>query len=351
MFLIWTMLIIGPLLLDEISSCEITPLQDIQDSVRLSNLIYVQDFQSGSAIPGSTEYPGLPGYTVQSQIEESIRGEPLKAVIAKKVDPLGNTTIVCFQGTETPRQLLQQARSATTQPWQNVIIGGKKMKLMKYYWDAVKILHVENIVEIRNDTKYIFTGHSLGGALASVFALAMTQIHDGDMWKDPGSRLITFGQPRIGDLSFANAHDDLIPPFKKLRVVYNKDIVPNVPRRRDDFVHTSTEIWINRQVHHKVHTRICQGMWIKYPCISYAHYYTEEWKVCPERDGGDKCSYGKKSIHGVDVGVRVFSGKDHRKESYAKAVEYLIQDEGKTKQFEGELCKLSKEEKEEKQEK
>jgi predicted lipase len=54
----------------------------------------------------------------------------------------------------------------------------------------------------------IFTGHSLGGALAAL-AAAQTRVEG---WRESGQiTLYTFGQPRIGDYNFAIAHSHQIP--------------------------------------------------------------------------------------------------------------------------------------------
>ncbi|CAI5439969.1 unnamed protein product [Caenorhabditis angaria] len=52
----------------------------------------------------------------------------------------------------------------------------------------------------------IFTGHSLGGAIASIASTAFVRNHP-----EIGNRtsLITFGQPRVGNLEYAQKHDEL----------------------------------------------------------------------------------------------------------------------------------------------
>ena len=67
------------------------------------------------------------------------------------------------------------------------------------------------------------------GAFASLFAAQMAELQEGLLWANPDSRLITFGLPRVGDRQYAAWHDMLIPPFQKLRVVHNADIVPHIP--------------------------------------------------------------------------------------------------------------------------
>lgn len=63
------------------------------------------------------------------------------------------------------------------------------------------------------------TGHSLGGALANWTAFWLTG-------PNAAAAVHTFGQPRVGDLTFRNLYD-----VNHHRFVNNKDIVPTVPPR------------------------------------------------------------------------------------------------------------------------
>lgn len=56
--------------------------------------------------------------------------------------------------------------------------------------------------------KVSFTGHSLGGALASLAAIRT--VLDG-VRNSNQIKLITFGQPRTGDTTYAFNHDRLVP--------------------------------------------------------------------------------------------------------------------------------------------
>jgi|SRR5712664_702507 len=67
----------------------------------------------------------------------------------------------------------------------------------------------------------IFSGHSLGAALATLGAADMAQSGF------TGIRLITFAGPRVGDPAFAGAFNKNIPCA--LRVVNTEDVVPTMP--------------------------------------------------------------------------------------------------------------------------
>jgi len=68
----------------------------------------------------------------------------------------------------------------------------------------------------------LITGHSLGGALATVAAASLVKR------KYPVQGLYTFGQPRVGDLIFS-AEINILLKGKVFRFVNNNDIVPHIP--------------------------------------------------------------------------------------------------------------------------
>ncbi|VDK87336.1 unnamed protein product [Onchocerca ochengi] len=69
-----------------------------------------------------------------------------------------------------------------------------------------------------------FTGHSLGGAVASLAATrtVIQNLRTGDKIK-----LVSFGQPRTGDYQFAMFHNAHIP--FSFRLVHHLDLVPHLP--------------------------------------------------------------------------------------------------------------------------
>lgn len=72
------------------------------------------------------------------------------------------------------------------------------------------------------------TGHSLGGALA-VLAAALIDWDDelNKMFPDMLRGIHTYGQPMVGDATFAREHADGIGKYP-FRHVYERDIVPRL---------------------------------------------------------------------------------------------------------------------------
>jgi triacylglycerol lipase len=76
------------------------------------------------------------------------------------------------------------------------------------------------------------TGHSLGGALASLAGAGFSLLPDKII--RPVSGIYTFGQPRIGLHNFCDIYGRLLTP-RTFRLVNNKDLVPRVPFRGWDY--------------------------------------------------------------------------------------------------------------------
>lgn len=79
-----------------------------------------------------------------------------------------------------------------------------------------------------------FTGHSLGGALATLAAARWARSH-----MDMTGGVYTFGSPRVGSKAFAQAYDQLLYQ-RTFRFVHDADIVPRFPQRQMGFWHVGT---------------------------------------------------------------------------------------------------------------
>ncbi|KAH7693818.1 Lipase [Aphelenchoides avenae] len=83
------------------------------------------------------------------------------------------------------------------------------------------------------------TGHSLGGALASIGAGVTAKQ---GIFPSSSIKLYTLGQPRTGDSAYANAINQLVP--ESHRVVNSRDLVPHVPPYGLlGYQHHKSEVW------------------------------------------------------------------------------------------------------------
>ena len=145
-------------------------------------------------------------------------------------DDLNKHLYIVFRGTRTKAQLLTEGWHSL-HPATDFYGAGKAHK---YFHNALVALwaNVEQTLLDHRDYTVTFTGHSLGGALASLAALktAIFNHRRGDQIK-----LYTFGQPRVGNVELAMNHNRLLP--YSFRVVHGVDIVPHLPGcAKEDFM-------------------------------------------------------------------------------------------------------------------
>lgn len=288
-----------------VDGCEPITGEDIHDAAQLSKQIYNGELAKRQSIPNTS------GFRVQDIFTSTLNGEGLKVIVASKAHP--KTTIICYRGSFSGDQLKHQIESAIKRKMTLPYTG--RMKIMRYPWDALNRLNVMNRITFASDTKYIITGHSLGGAMATLLAM---QLHFkfSQFWKGESNSLITFGSPRVGDGQFSRIHDQIIPPHRKLRVVYSRDPVPHIPLLTQGFSHVSTELFIT--VKTKMKTKWCG--WCKcIPCGLYWVPYEYNWEVCPLAHDLFTCS--KK------FGIGFLAG-DHDMGLYVKAADKLVKDGG-----------------------
>ena len=81
------------------------------------------------------------------------------------------------------------------------------------------------------DRILILTGHSLGGATATMLAELLNK-------RFPGLLLVTFGSPRPGGRKFR----DRMKNIEHYRFVHGDDVVPKTPPHLSGYVHTTEEI-------------------------------------------------------------------------------------------------------------
>ena len=136
--------------------------------------------------------------------------------------------VVAFRGTEPSEMsdvkadLLAFKRKSKTE---GKVHMGFKMELRKLWSDIEALLH-------RNKQKQLWiTGHSLGGAMATLCASRLEE-------KNP--KLYTYGSPRVGGKEFCQGMD--VPHW---RFVNNNDVVTKVPFWFMGYHHHGTEWYIN----------------------------------------------------------------------------------------------------------
>jgi predicted lipase len=109
-----------------------------------------------------------------------------------------------------------------------------------------KIIHEKIKSRIGGSLIVYCTGHSLGGALATLCAVDI-QYNFSTAFPVSEGRLtcITFGSPRVGNAMFAESYDARVPAT--LRVVNGDDIVTKVPMLSFQFSHVGQLVGIGKK--------------------------------------------------------------------------------------------------------
>ena len=134
--------------------------------------------------------------------------------------------IICFPGTTKLFQLIDEI----TQNNFESFLQSRDIKVQKYFYYVFKLIYKDifsvdiiNELNMNKDYQIIFTGHSLGGALATLISYYYSK-NDLSI-NEPV--LITFGQPRVGNVNFAK---DYMEKIKKVfRVAREDDLVTKIP--------------------------------------------------------------------------------------------------------------------------
>ncbi|XP_077230782.1 triacylglycerol lipase OBL1-like [Tasmannia lanceolata] len=89
---------------------------------------------------------------------------------------------------------------------------------------------LKELIEQHKDAVILIAGHSLGGALASLYPLILAYDEQNAIL-DRLWGVVTVGEPRVGDENFCNYMEKLLnSQYKRYcRMVYKHDIVPRVP--------------------------------------------------------------------------------------------------------------------------
>ncbi|WKY12668.1 hypothetical protein Q1695_003901 [Nippostrongylus brasiliensis] len=174
-------------------------------------------------------YSASEGYRVLSSIKENCDylGNTCKGYIA--VSDVTKELLIAFRGTDNMPQLVVQGFKAIL-PLENFLDMGS---VNEYFLNAHDALWppIERTMNDANYKEYriTLTGHSLGGALA---ALAAARIANQGFRSGDQITMYTFGEPRVGDLTFATNFDSMIK--NSYRVVFGRDSIPHLPPCKKD---------------------------------------------------------------------------------------------------------------------
>ncbi|VDN59761.1 unnamed protein product [Dracunculus medinensis] len=167
--------------------------------------------------------------------------------------------ILAFRGSTSVLQVVEEINEVAFSATVPFIGGGNVGRyfndaFMDIWNDSMKDDFINLTMEYPNHFIWV-TGHSLGGAIASLTAGAIVAEKLCDANR---IRMVTFGQPRTGDYNFASRQDQNIP--YSFRVTHAADIVPHIPPQNfHGFNHHGVEVWYNNEMSVKDSYLICIG--------------------------------------------------------------------------------------------
>jgi len=163
------------------------------------------------------------------------------------IDHEHQAIIVAFKGSEGFIQVVLNNKNMFKDKIQ-FISGGKVSNYTYQIYSKIWSKKLEDgFYTLKNkypSYKIWVTGHSLGGALASMCAAEM--IKNG-LIAASAVTLYTFGQPRTGDQTFAIGHDKL--NMVSYRLTHRKDMIAHFPSESfEDYYHHLAEVWYDNEM-------------------------------------------------------------------------------------------------------
>lgn len=137
--------------------------------------------------------------------------------------------ILAYRGTTSTKQLIDEFATVLGKFKVSNKIGGEIQKYFSNANDQLYPCAKRSLTDLVNQYpayNVIITGHSLGGAVASIAAaeLVFDNVIDNEV-----TTLYTFGMPRPGNREYAISHDKYIS--KSWRVVHFRDAVAMIPTK------------------------------------------------------------------------------------------------------------------------
>jgi predicted lipase len=166
--------------------------------------------------------------------------------------------IVAFRGTQSIQSALQDAQFWKSEPdfepsfWKKAFVKSKfpsGIKIHAGFEDGYSFIRsaiqssLAKVVSRLPEYKIVFTGHSLGGAMAEIAAIDFHML-TGARYDDRVS-IYTFGQPRVGNPEWATFYNSKSFSKRFQRIVRDKDPVAQLPPRFLNYQFAGTQFEID----------------------------------------------------------------------------------------------------------
>jgi len=154
-----------------------------------------------------------------------------------------NTIVISFRGTNAKdiKNWITNLNFAKQAPYKQVPNAAvHEGFLFAYEKLSPQIISgVNDLIGSKSKVTIYITGHSLGGALATLCAVDLKTLFNDKI----NVFLYTFGTPRVGNQVFAGFCNSLTN--ENWRLVHYADLVPQLPLQRLNFRHEPREVWYN----------------------------------------------------------------------------------------------------------
>lgn len=176
-------------------------------------------------------------------ISEQLIGANILAVGFLAIDNSNNLIVLAFRGTSN--FLNWEENFQFSKDPMDFCHGCEVHKgFMNTYW--MRHYHYLYVMEKAHEQypqhRLIVTGHSLGGALATLAAGDIRR--NEDPWYLANTELYTYGSPRIGNAALARFLSN--QSRLSYRVTSTRDLIPRLPPVHFHYWHTQPEYWISK---------------------------------------------------------------------------------------------------------
>jgi len=153
------------------------------------------------------------------------------------ISELNKRISVIFRGTESWKDWYHDLLFYKNEIYDNIFIHSGFHRQL-HYENTYEHIKYDILWLLKENPEYniYITGHSLGGALATLFGYEISKEISNDI------NIVSFGSPRIGDYNFKNDFNN-IKNLKHYRITNNNDIATAIPMI--NFYHVGTNIHID----------------------------------------------------------------------------------------------------------
>jgi predicted lipase len=188
------------------------------------------------------ENPVVPNVDFHKHLEGSVSGTDAFVGIHES-----EQFLIAFRGTDDIKAAITDLRFGKKKiPYENV---KSKIRVHNGFIDAYKEIRgdIHDLYQKNPKNIVLITGHSLGGALATLCAVDMQYNFQNEETTNMITTLqcITFGSPRVGNGAFTNSYNRRVP--RTFRVVNRDDIITRIPYWFMGFRHVKQKIQLGKR--------------------------------------------------------------------------------------------------------